>query len=441
MPTYCCVPSCTNKIGGHLFPKDTQMKKKWSTAIKRYDTLTKTLWKPKSTSVVCREHFIPEDYNKTLLGVCSRLKRNAIPSVFKFKKPESTSNKNRADRAHKREVKKVTEASSNSTVQEFIGEEVIIRTSDVESVEGGDNILKDDKHDQEIQCDLLTDSGTQFSVCEFKSNPVMISYYTGFEDYEHFMYVFTLLEIPARNLDYKCKHLSVENHFFLTLMKLRQAKDDQELAYFFKISQPVVSKIFHTWLRFLYYQLDEINFWPSQETNNNYMPDDFKRLFPSTRVILDTTETPIQKPSNVKNQSATFSTYKNRNTLKTLVGCTPRGLISFVSDSYGGSASDRQIIERSQLIKNSSKYFSKKDSIMANRGIMVQDLFARMDVQVNTPSLLNGKSQLDEKVVVKDRRIASKRIHIERVIGLAKTYKMLKKELSGEKIISRRNNC
>ncbi|XP_076049417.1 uncharacterized protein LOC143030100 [Oratosquilla oratoria] len=34
----------------------------------------------------------------------------------------------------------------------------------------------------------------------------------------------------------------------------------------------------------------------------------------------------------------------------TMIGCTPGGLISNVSDSYGGSASDRQIIERSRLI-------------------------------------------------------------------------------------------
>ena len=50
---------------------------------------------------------------------------------------------------------------------------------------------------------------------------------------------------------------------------------------------------------------------------------------------------------------------------------------------------------------------------MADRGIMVQDLFANKDVQLNTPSMLKGKPQLDAVTVVRDRRIASKRIHIE----------------------------
>jgi hypothetical protein len=51
-----------------------------------------------------------------------------------------------------------------------------------------------------------------------------------------------------------------------------------------------------------------------------HMPDDFKRKFPDTRMILDATEVRIQKPSKVDDQRATWSSYKNNNTLKTMVG-------------------------------------------------------------------------------------------------------------------------
>jgi len=71
---------------------------------------------------------------------------------------------------------------------------------------------------------------------------------------------------------------------------------------------------------------------------------------------------------------------------------------------------------------------------MADRGIMVQDLFASKDVKVNTPTMLSGKSQLEPEAVVKDRRIASKRIHVERVIGLAKHFKILKADLPSTKL-------
>jgi hypothetical protein len=115
-----------------------------------------------------------------------------------------------------------------------------------------------------------------------------------------------------------------------------------------------------------------------------------------------------------------------------MIGVSPRGLVTFVSDSYAGTASDRQIIERSDLCKKD--LFNKKDSIMADRGIMVQDLFANKDVKVNTPTMLAGKSQLEPETVVKDRRIASKRIHVERVIGLAKNFKILSSELPMSKV-------
>jgi hypothetical protein len=68
---------------------------------------------------------------------------------------------------------------------------------------------------------------------------------------------------------------------------------------------------------------------------------------------------------------------------------------------------------RSLLYFNMTSMFERKDSIMADRGIMVQDLFAVQDVLVNTPTLLKGKSQLEPSEVVKDRRVASKRIHRE----------------------------
>ena len=36
-------------------------------------------------------------------------------------------------------------------------------------------------------------------------------------------------------------------------------------------------------------------------------------------------------------QQATFSTYKNRNTMKVVFRCSPSGLVSFISPAYGES--------------------------------------------------------------------------------------------------------
>lgn len=155
------------------------------------------------------------------------------------------------------------------------------------------------------------------------------------------------------------------------------------------------------------------------------MPSGFKQMYPSTRVIVDGTEFPINAPKNPKFKQAAFSTYKNKTTLKVLVGATPGGLISYISPAYAGSVSDRAIVERSDLTTKCDP----GDSVMADRGFTVQDLFVSKRVSINTPAFLKGKTQLPGITLLKDRKLASKRVHIERLIGLTKTYKILKNKL------------
>ena len=78
--------------------------------------------------------------------------------------------------------------------------------------------------------------------------------------------------------------------------------------------------------------------------------------------------------------------------------------------------------------------FNCKEGVMAYRGIAVQDLFASKDVKVNMPTTMKGRTQLPADIVVKDRKIASKRVHVERVIGLAKQYKILTKKMDIQRV-------
>ncbi|XP_014674876.1 PREDICTED: uncharacterized protein LOC106814989, partial [Priapulus caudatus] len=308
---------------------------------------------------------------------------------------------------------------------ENVGDEVQISTNENDGVDL-ETIEEERFASQHVQCELISDSDTRMSVKKFDNNPDAINFYTGFDDYEHFKFVFNVLGPAVDHLN-SCNDCKLEpvDQFFVTLIKLRLAKEDLELSFMFNISPRTVGSIFNTWVKFMYYQFKEIDIWPSKENVLQYMPKNFGRQFMSTRVILDATEVPIMKPSNVTSQSATFSTYKNKNTLKTMIGITPKGLVSYISDSYGGSSSDRQIIERSPLVTEKGKYFEGGDSIMSDRGIRIQDMFDTFNIKVNTPHMLEGKSQLNPEDVIFDRRVASKRIHVERVIGLAKTYKIL----------------
>ena len=52
----------------------------------------------------------------------------------------------------------------------------------------------------------------------------------------------------------------------------------------------------------------------------------------------------MQMPCSLRLNSELFSSYKNHTTLKALVGITPGGALSFVSQLYTGHISDRGIV-------------------------------------------------------------------------------------------------
>ncbi len=269
-----------------------------------------------------------------------------------------------------------------------------------------------------------------FSVHEFETDPDSIKFYTGLPDYATFKFVLSTLGPATQHLNYYhgvSPPLDVEDQFFLTLIKLRQHKTSFELGKLFSMkSISAVTNVFVTWVNFMYSQWSEVEWWPGREEVSFYAPTDFRSKYPSTRVIIDGTECPIMKPQQPVAQQASFSTYKNRNTVKVLVGCSPGGLVSHVSTAYGGSASDRQICERGNL----GGMCEPGDSIMADKGFNVQDMFVAHDVRINIPSFFKKKNRMSGATVLKDRKLASKRVHVERIIGLAKTYKILTRPLN-----------
>ena len=271
---------------------------------------------------------------------------------------------------------------------------------------------------------MQTTAHAPYCAQNFVNDSAGMHYFTGLENYDKFCFVLYTLGPAAHHLRYiyaQNYKISVEDQFFLVLIKLRCHTQNFELSRMFSLSETDVYDIFCTWVRFASIQWREISIWPSRDIVRFYCPTDFRKKFPNTRVIFDGTECPIKKPKLPIAQQSTFSTYKNRNTVKVLVGATPAGMISYVSPAYGGSTSDRQIVERSAL----TMLCSPKDSIMADKGFDVQDLFAPYDITVNIPTFFKKTNRISGKVVLRDRKIASKRVHIERIIGLGKTYRIL----------------
>ncbi len=109
------------------------------------------------------------------------------------------------------------------------------------------------------------------------------------------------------------------------------------------------------------------------------MPDKFKEDYPSTRCVIDATEIFIEQPSSPVAQQLTFSSYKNHTTFKALIGITPSGAISFVSNLYGGCISDRQLTIQSGILDR----LEPGVSIMADKGFLIADLLQPLGVSLN----------------------------------------------------------
>ena len=71
------------------------------------------------------------------------------------------------------------------------------------------------------------------------------------------------------------------------------------------------------------------------------MPQGFQNKYPNTRTIIHCTEIKCQMPSSLLLNSELFSSYKNHTTLKGLIPISPAGHISFISQLYTHSISDK----------------------------------------------------------------------------------------------------
>ena len=62
---------------------------------------------------------------------------------------------------------------------------------------------------------------------------------------------------------------------------------------------------------------------------------------------------------------------------------------------------------------------------MADRGFTIKESLARLNIHLNLPPFMEGRSQLPPEDVQHGRSIASLRIHVERAIGRMKQFKIL----------------
>ena len=158
---------------------------------------------------------------------------------------------------------------------------------------------------------------------------------------------------------------------------------------------------------------------PDVEQVKCTLPLAFKESYNNTYTIIDASEIFVETPTDLQLQSSTWSNY---NTAKLLIACTPNGAVNFVSDLYVGAIS----VELTRICGLIQTLHGKQDiSVMADRGFTIRDQLSIINVGLNIPPFMEGRARLPSDEVQRGRKIASLRIHVERVIGRIKNYSIL----------------
>jgi hypothetical protein len=277
----------------------------------------------------------------------------------------------------------------------------------------------------------------KFSLKHFEGSDDDIKFWTGFYSYNSLIYFYNGFILPNEanmkywgtkntNVDRQFKtgmahQLSPIDEMFLTLIKLRRGSANEDLAERFNLSSKYVSSIVITWVNLMAATFRKTNIWLSKKKVRKLMPNSFKPIYSDVRVIIDCTELEIERPSDFEIQSATYSTYKSRNTVKGLIGLSPTGVTTFVSDLMEGSVSDNDITLQSGLVSK----LEKGDAIMADRGWTNKTALSSHGIRLVVPHFLKGRTQLPISDLVESVSLARLRIHVERCIGRIKQWKIL----------------
>ena len=452
-----------------LLTTEERLKKLWIYAIWRDEGKH---FQVSNNTKVCSRHFKSDNLKKSLNGVVS-LKNGAVPSVFAWKRrsprkrlpptPHISSmaasvsqnlNENISElveSACSSESLETSECSSNShlalemeapqtatkfdlqskenleiaRLKKLLADTIEIR----ETLESGVLSLKANIALVEQKCEQLEKH--VFSFDNVKTDDSLLTFYTGFPNVQTMMALYEYLDPGVNGQDNSQKAAAVNSvkqgrprtltpsdEFFLVMCRLRQGFAEMHLAHLFKISQSTVSRIFISWINFMYLKLGQINIWPSRKVVDESMPEAFKEKYTSTRLIIDCTEVRCQMPSSLLLNSELFSSYKNHTTLKALVGISPKGSMTFIGQLYTGSISDKEIVEHSGFLKLP---FEQGDSVMADKGFTIEDVLP-LGVSLNIPPFLGMSDQMPAEDVIKTQEIASLRIHVERAINKIKNF-------------------
>lgn len=87
--------------------------------------------------------------------------------------------------------------------------------------------------------------------------------------------------------------------------------------------------------------------------------------------------------------------------------------------------SDKDLVKRSGIVD----LFSPGNTLLADRGVNIQELLLHKGVKLVIPPFLKAMKQFSNADDQRTKQVANGKIHVERVIGCMKDFDVMKAEL------------
>lgn len=258
-----------------------------------------------------------------------------------------------------------------------------------------------------------------------------IRYYTKFPSQEVFQVFWESICPSASNLVYWTKaqrmgheafpspsparKIQLIDELFIYCCRVAAGLREQVISDIFGVSVATVSRTIITWANYLFFVLGSVPIWMSRQQIGSSMPENYRLFSPNLRVILDCTEIRCESPTSLTLHSEIFSSYKSTTTFKGLVGVAPCGAVTFISQLYTGSISDKEITKKSGILD----LLEPGDVVMADKGFTIEDMLCSVGARLIIPPFKFAK-QFSKQDCEKTQAIARLRILVERVIRRVK---------------------
>lgn len=255
-----------------------------------------------------------------------------------------------------------------------------------------------------------------------------MQYWKGSSKTSHERYSLRFPGRPVKKPGRKRK-LSIEDEFFLTLVRLRTGLLIVDLAARFNISTFSASSIFTTWINLLFVEFKELCCLPKIDNMFVNKASAF-RDFGDVHMVMDCTELFTEKPSSLSERKHTFSNYKHHQTFKFLVVLSTHAqpCVVYVSRMYGGRASDKLITAQSQDFLDYAKEMGGK--IMCDKGFAGNYKMTPLGIDLVMPAFKGrDRLQFTTREIRKSSDISSCRIHVERIMQRIKIYRIFDGEM------------